>query len=49
MRNIVLVTVPMFVWIEMQSSTFFSYTEKHDWICRGADSYTLDSDGKSTF
>ena len=31
----------------MLSSAVFSYTERYQWICREAESYTLDSDGKS--
>ena len=31
------------------SGTVFSYTEKFNWICRDAESYTLDSDGNLVF
>lgn len=31
------------------ASTVFSYTEKYNWICREAESYILDSDGKPVF
>jgi len=37
------------VLIEKLPSKVLSHTRKFDWICRGAESFTLDTDGKSVF
>ena len=37
----------LFLLLEMSSSTVFSHTDKFEWTCRQAESFTFDSDGKT--